>query len=135
MDYRIKKDGFERSIDYHVTVSALEPDTSKWIEKETVMRHLLNQRSMMLDVLVSYVDELKRILEQYKEFRMYYFDNDPAGYDEPEVSDDEYVLSTIIDILDRPRNMQHPQLLEHGYRVGTPEYEAMMKEILGENEE
>lgn len=132
MDYKIKKEGFERSIDYRVNVSALEPDTSKWIEKEVTMRHLLNQRSMMLDVLVSYVDDLKRILDQYKEFRMYYWDNDPAGYDEPEVSDDEYVLSTIIDILDRPRNMQHPQILARGYRIGTPEYEAMMKEILGE---
>lgn len=104
-----------------------------YAEKETI--ELAKKKAACFDALIVYLDDLRRIREQYTAFRMYYFDNDPAGYDEPEVSDDEYVLSTIIDILDRPRNMQHPQLLKQGYRVGTPEYEAMMKEILGKGDE
>lgn len=111
----------------------LQSQGQAYVEKEMIK--IAQKKAACFDALIVYLDDLRRIREQYTAFRMYYFDNDPAGYDEPEVSDDEYVLSSIIDILDRPRNMQHPQLLKQGYRVGTPEYEAMMKEILGEGDE
>ena len=98
------------------------------------MRNVLYKRSELLDVLTAYIPYLMRAREQFTEYRMHYWDNDPADYDEPEVSDDEWVLDTVIDVLKKARDIDANGRLAIPYRIGTTGYEDMMREILGEEE-
>lgn len=100
------------------------------------MRNVLYKRSDLLDVLEAFIPYLIRVREQYAEYRMNFYDDDPADYDEPEVSDEEYVLDTVIDVLRKARDMKRcRERLMIPYRIGTIGYEGMMREILGEEDE
>lgn len=100
-------------------------------QTEKVMSNVLNQRSMLLDVLTAYIPYLIQARKLYAEYRMNFFDDDPADYDEPEVSDEEYVLDSVIDVLRKARDMNwYGEKLMVPYRIGTKGYEGMMRKIL-----
>ena len=99
------------------------------------MRNVLYKRSELLDVLTAYIPYLMRAREQYTEYRRSFFYDDPVDYGEPEVSDDEYVLDTVIDVLKKAQDTKgYFEKLMIPYRIGTIGYEGMMREILGEEE-
>lgn len=98
------------------------------------MRNVLYKRSDLLDVLEAFIPYLMRVREQFTEYRMNFFDGAPAVFDEPEVSNDEYVLDTVIDVLKKARDIDANGRLAIPYRIGTTGYEGMMREILGEEE-
>lgn len=98
------------------------------------MRNVLYKRSDLLDVLTAYIPYLMRVRKQFTEYRMNFYGDSPADYDEPEVSDDECVLDTVIDVLKKARDIDANGRLAIPYRIGTTGYEGMMREILGEEE-
>lgn len=134
--YKIRKEGINRYIDSVEDIRTIEPDAIRWLKKEAAVRQCLNERSVALDLLVSYVADLRRISDQFTEFRMSYFDHEPECYDEQEVSDDERVLEKVIDILWQIREKTaHPIAIDQGCRFMTEAHENVVKAILGEGDE
>lgn len=84
-----------------------------YAKKETI--ELAKKKAVCFDSLIVFLDDLRRIREQYTEYRMYYWDNDPASYDEPEVSNDEKVMDSLINIMDASKAVVRDQILKPGF--------------------
>lgn len=105
-----------------------------YAEKETI--ELAKKKAACFDALIVYLDDLRRIREQYTEFRMYYFDDYPEGDDEPRVSKDEIILDSLINIMDASKAVVRDQILKPGFFLkDVRELEWRMQEIHKADEE
>lgn len=104
-----------------------------YAEKETI--ELAKKKAACFDALIVYLDDLRRIREQYTAFRMYYFSDYPEGDEEPRVSKDEIILDSMIRIMAASNSALHNQILGRGYRKDNPKFEEEMKRIHKEIEE
>lgn len=108
------------------------------VEKENEEKaiELAKKKAACFDSLIVFLDDLRRIREQYTAFRMYYFDDYPEGDDEPRVSKDEVTLDSMIKIMESIKIMTRPrQILGRGYRKDNPKFEEQMNRIHKEAEE
>ena len=105
-----------------------------YAEKETI--ELAKKKAACFDALIVYLDDLRRIREQYTAFRMYYFDDYPKGDDEPRVSKDEIILDSLINIMDASKAVVRDQILKPGFFLkDVRELEWRMQEIHKADEE
>lgn len=105
-----------------------------YAEKETI--ELAKKKAACFDALIVYLDDLRRIREQYTAFRMYYFDDYPEGDDEPRVSKDEIILDSLINIMDASKAVVRDQILKPGFFLkDVRELEWKMQEIHKADEE
>lgn len=105
-----------------------------YAEKETI--ELAKKKAACFDALIVYLDDLRRIREQYTAFRMYYFDDYPEGDDEPRVSKDEIILDSLINIMDASKAVVRDQILKPGFFLkDVRELEWRMQEIYKAGEE
>lgn len=105
-----------------------------YAEKETI--ELAKKKAACFDALIVYLDDLRRIREQYTAFRMYYFDDYPEGDDEPRVSKDEIILDSLINIMDASKAVVRDQILKPGFFLkDVRELEWRMQEIHKADEE
>lgn len=106
----------------------LQEQGQAYVEKEMIK--LAQKKAACFDALIVYLDDLRRIREQYTAFRMYYFDDYPEGDEEPRVSKDEIILDSMIRIMAASNNSAlHNQILGRGYRKDNPKFEEEMKRI------
>lgn len=105
-----------------------------YAEKETI--ELAKKKAACFNALIVYLDDLRRIREQYTAFRMYYFDDYPEGDDEPRVSKDEIILDSLINIMDASKAVVRDQILKPGFFLkDVRELEWRMQEIHKADEE
>lgn len=105
-----------------------------YAEKETI--ELAKKKAACFDALIVYMDDLRRIREQYTAFRMYYFDDYPEGDDEPRMSKDEIILDSLINIMDASKAVVRDQILKPGFFLkDVRELEWRMQEIHKADEE
>ena len=105
-----------------------------YAEKETI--ELAKKKAACFDALIVYLDDLRRIREQYTAFRMYYFDDYPEGDEEPRVSKDEIILDSLINIMDASKAVVRDQILKPGFFLkDVRELEWRMQEIHKADEE
>lgn len=105
-----------------------------YAEKETI--ELAKKKAACFDALIVYLDDLRRIREQYTAFRVYYFDDYPEGDDEPRVSKDEIILDSLINIMDASKAVVRDQILKPGFFLkDVRELEWRMQEIHKADEE
>lgn len=105
-----------------------------YAEKETI--ELAKKKAACFDALIVYLDDLRRIREQYTAFRMYYFDDYPEGDDEPRVSKDEIILDSLINIMDASKAVVRDQIMKPGFFLkDVRELEWRMQEIHKADEE
>lgn len=105
----------------------LQEQGQAYVEKEMIK--LAQKKAACFDALIVYLDDLRRIREQYTAFRMYYFDDYPEGDEEPRVSKDEIILDSMIRIMAASNSALHNQILGRGYRKDNPKFEEEMKRI------
>lgn len=98
-----------------------------YVEKEMIK--IAQKKAACFDALIVYLDDLRRIREQYTAFRMYYFGDYPEGDEEPRVSKDEIILDSMIRIMAASNSALHNQILGRGYRKDNPKFEEEMKRI------
>lgn len=98
-----------------------------YVEKEMIK--IAQKKAACFDALIVYLDDLRRIREQYTAFRMYYFGDYPEGDEEPRVSKDEIILDSMIRIMAAFNSALHNQILGRGYRKDNPKFEEEMKRI------
>lgn len=117
------------SIDFSPeAIKKMREQAEKEIEGSAI--ELAKKKAACFDSLIVYLDDLRHIREQYNEYRMYYWDNDPASYDEPEVSDDEKIMDSMIKIMESIKIITRPrQILGRGYRKDNPKFEEEMNRI------
>lgn len=105
-----------------------------YVEKETI--ELAKKKAACFNALIVYLDDLRRIREQYTAFRMYYFDDYPEGDDEPRMSKDEIILDSMINIMDASKAVVRDQILKPGFFLkDVRELELRMQEIHKADEE
>ena len=114
-------------------IKKMREQAEKEIEGKAI--ELAKKKARCLDSLLRYLDDLRRIREQYTAFRMYYFDDYPEGDEEPRVSKDEIILDSMIRIMDASKGALHNQILGRGYRKDNPKFEEEMERIHKELEE
>lgn len=105
----------------------LQSQGQAYVEKEMIK--IAQKKAACFDALIVYLDDLRRIREQYTAFRMYYFDDYPEGDEEPRVSKDEIILDSMIRIMDASKSALHNQILGRGYRKDNPKFEEEMERI------
>ena len=105
----------------------LQSQGQAYVEKEMIK--IAQKKAACFDALIVYLDDLRRIREQYTAFRMYYFDDYPEGDEEPRVSKDEIILESMIRIMAASNSALHNQILGRGYRKDNPKFEEEMKRI------
>lgn len=105
----------------------LQSQGQAYVEKEMIK--IAQKKAACFDALIVYLDDLRRIREQYTAFRMYYFDDYPEGDEEPRVSKDEIILDSMIRIMAASNSALHNQILGRGYRKDNPKFEEEMKRI------
>lgn len=105
----------------------LQEQGQAYVEKEMIK--LAQKKAACFDALIVYLDDLRRIREQYTAFRMYYFGDYPEGDEEPRVSKDEIILDSMIRIMAASNSALHNQILGRGYRKDNPKFEEEMKRI------
>lgn len=108
-------------------IKKMREQAEKEIEGKAI--ELAKKKARCLDSLLCYLDDLRRIREQYTAFRMYYFDDYPEGDEEPRVSKDEIILDSMIRIMAASNSALHNQILGRGYRKDNPKFEEEMKRI------
>lgn len=111
----------------------LQSQGQAYVEKEMIK--IAQKKAACFDALIVYLDDLRRIREQYTAFRMYYFDDYPEGDEEPRVSKDEIILDSMIRIMAASNSALHNQILGRGYRKDNPKFEEEMERIHKELEE
>lgn len=111
----------------------LQSQGQAYVEKEMIK--IAQKKAACFDALIVYLDDLRRIREQYTAFRMYYFDDYPEGDEEPRVSKDEIILDSMIRIMDASKIALYNQIIGRGYRKDNPKFEEEMKRIHKELEE
>ena len=114
-------------------IKKMREQAEKEIEGKAI--ELAKKKARCLDSLLRYLDDLRRIREQYTAFRMYYFGDYPEGDEEPRVSKDEIILDSMIRIMDASKGALHKQILGRGYRKDNPKFEEEMERIHKELEE
>lgn len=114
-------------------IKKMREQAEKEIEGKAI--ELAKKKARCFDSLLRYLDDLRRIREQYTAFRMYYFDDYPEGDEEPRVSKDEIILDSMIRIMAASNSVLHNQILGRGYRKDNPKFEEEMKRIHKEIEE
>lgn len=114
-------------------IKKMREQAEKEIEGKAI--ELAKKKARCLDSLLRYLDDLRRIREQYTAFRMYYFSDYPEGDEEPRVSKDEIILDSMIRIMDASKGALHNQILGRGYRKDNPKFEEEMERIHKELEE
>lgn len=105
----------------------LQSQGQAYVEKEMIK--IAQKKAACFDALIVYLDDLRRIREQYTAFRMYYFDDYPEGDEEPRVSKDEIILDSMIRIMAASNSALHNQILGRGYRKDNHKFEEEMKRI------
>lgn len=116
------------------SINEMQEQAKKEAENDAI--ELAKKKAQCLNSLLRLIDDLRRIREQYTEYRMYYWDNDPASYDEPEVSNDEKIMDAMIKIMESIKVIARPrQICGRGYRKDNPKFEEQMKRIHKELEE
>lgn len=105
----------------------LQSQGQAYVEKEMIK--IAQKKAACFDALIIYLDDLRRIREQYTAFRMYYFGDYPEGDEEPRVSKDEIILDSMIMIMAASNSALHNQILGRGYRKDNPKFEEEMKRI------
>lgn len=105
----------------------LQSQGQAYVEKEMIK--IAQKKAACFDALIVYLDDLRRIREQYTAFRMYYFGDYPEGDEEPRVSKDEIILDSMIRIMAASNSALHNQILGRGYRKDNPKFEEEMKRI------
>lgn len=105
----------------------LQEQGQAYVEKEMIK--LAQKKAACFDALIVYLDDLRRIREQYTTFRMYYFGGYPEGNEEPRVSKYEIILESMIRIMAASNSALHNQILGRGYRKDNPKFEEEMKRI------
>lgn len=105
----------------------LQSQGQAYVEKEMIK--IAQKKAACFDSLIAYLDDLRRIREQYTAFRMYYFDDYPEGDEEPRVSKDEIILDSMIRIMAASNSALHNQILGRGYRKDNPKFEEEMERI------
>lgn len=105
----------------------LQSQGQAYVEKEMIK--IAQKKAACFDALIVYLDDLRRIREQYTAFRMYYFDDYPEGDEEPLVSKDEIILDSMIRIMAASNSALHNQILGRGYHKDNPKFEEEMKRI------
>lgn len=105
----------------------LQEQGQAYVEKEMIK--LVQKKAACFDALIVYLDDLRRIREQYTAFRMYYFGDYPEGDEEPRVSKDEIILDSMIRIMAASKSALHNQILGRGYRKDNPKFEEEMERI------
>nr|DAK83759.1 MAG TPA: hypothetical protein [Bacteriophage sp.] len=105
----------------------LQSQGQAYVEKEMIK--IAQKKAACFDALIVYLDDLRRIREQYTAFRMYYFDDYPEGDEEPRVSKDEIILDSMIRIMAASNSALHNQILGRGYRKDNPKFEEEMERI------
>lgn len=111
----------------------LQSQGQAYVEKEMIK--IAQKKAACFDALIVYLDDLRRIREQYTAFRMYYFGDYPEGDEEPRVSKDEIILDSMIRIMNASKGALHNQILGRGYRKDNPKFEEEMERIHKELEE
>nr|DAS32284.1 MAG TPA: hypothetical protein [Caudoviricetes sp.] len=111
----------------------LQSQGQAYVEKEMIK--IAQKKAACFDALIVYLDDLRRIREQYTAFRMYYFDDYPEGDEEPRVSKDEIILDSMIRIMAASNSALHNQILGRGYRKDNPKFEEEMERIHNELKE
>lgn len=111
----------------------LQSQGQAYVEREMIK--IAQKKAACFDALIVYLDDLRRIREQYTAFRMYYFDDYPEGDEEPRVSKDEIILDSMIRIMAASNSALHNQILGRGYRKDNPKFEEEMERIHKELEE
>lgn len=111
----------------------LQSQGQAYVEKEMIK--IAQKKAACFDALIVYLDDLRRIREQYTAFRMYYFGDYPEGDEEPRVSKDEIILDSMIRIMAASNSALHNQILGRGYRKDNPKFEEEMERIHKELEE
>lgn len=115
-------------------IKKMREQAEKEIEGKAI--ELAKKKARCLDSLLRYLDDLRRIREQYTAFRMYYFDDYPEGDDEPRVSKDEIILDSLINIMDASKAVVRDQILKPGFFLkDVRELEWRMQEIHKADEE
>lgn len=104
----------------------LQSQGQAYVEKKMIK--IAQKKAACFDALIVYLDDLRRIREQYTAFRMYYFDDYPEGDEEPRVSKDEIILDSMIRIMES-KSALHNQILGRGYRKDNPKFEEEMERI------
>lgn len=105
----------------------LQSQGQAYVEKEMIK--IAQKKAACFDALIVYLDDLRRIREQYTAFRMYYFGDYPEGDEGPRVSKDEIILDSMIRIMAASNSALHNQILGRGYRKDNPKFEEEMKRI------
>lgn len=105
----------------------LQSQGQAYVEKEMIK--IAQKKAACFDALIVYLDDLRRIREQYTAFRMYYFGDYPEGDEEPRVSKDEIILDSMIRIMAASNSALHNQILGRGYRKDNPKFEEEMERI------
>lgn len=122
------------SLDFSAeAIKKMREQAEKEIEGEAI--ELAKKKARCLDSLLRYLDDLRRIREQYTAFRMYYFGDYPEGDEVPRVSKDEIILDSMIRIMNASKGALHNQILGRGYRKDNPKFEEEMERIHKELEE
>lgn len=113
----------------------IDPEAIKEKMQDEVIE-LAKKKAACFDSLIVFLDDLRRIREQYTAFRMYYFDDYPEGDDEPRMSKDEIILDSLINIMDASKAVVRDQILKPGFFLkDVRELELRMQEIHKADEE
>lgn len=116
------------SLDFSAeAIKKMREQAKKEIEGSAI--ELAKKKAACFDSLIVYLDDLRRIREQYTAFRMYYFGDYPEGDEEPRVSKDEIILDSMIRIMAASNSALHNQILGRGYRKDNPKFEEEMERI------
>lgn len=94
-------------------IKKMREQAEKEIEGEAI--ELAKKKARCLDSLLRYLDDLRRIREQYTAFRIYYFGDYPEGDEEPRVSKDEIILDSMIRIMEASKAVVRDQILKPGF--------------------
>lgn len=115
-------------------IKKMREQAEKEIEGEAIK--LAKKKARCLDSLLRYLNDFRRIRDQYTEYRMYYWNNDPSVYNEPKVSNNEKTMDRMIKIMESIEIITRPrQVLWRGYRKDNPKFKEEMERIHKELEE
>lgn len=123
------------SLDFSAEAIKKIHEQAQAIKKQEVIE-LAKKKAACFDALIVYLDDLRRIREQYTAFRMYYFGDYPEGDDEPRVSKDEIILDSLIRIMDASKAVVRDQILRPGFFLkDVRELEGRIQETHKDDEE
>lgn len=109
-------------------IKKMREQAEKEAESEAI--ELAKKKERCLDSLLRYLNDLRRIRDQYTEYRMYYWNNDPSVYNEPKVSNDEKTMDRMIKTMESIKIITRSrQVLGRGYRKDNPKFEEQMNRI------